>query len=382
MIDLETMSILVVDDMKSMRLTIRKMLKHLGIGRKIQYAANGQEGMGILHNSSIDLAIIDWNMPVMNGTELLNYIRNDRAFRDMPVIMVTAEADKNIVYEVAETEIDAYLLKPLTLEALDSKIRQVVDEVNNPNPGTIHLLKARDYEEIGRYAEAIEETRQALKYKPSASRILRKLGLLHFKIDKFAIGLKCLQKAASVNRNDAVTRYHISQYYLNRHDLINTTKYYMEMLTISDKYIPESIDLGERLLQSNKSELGIQLFEQALNRRSKNMTHKEQVVDISMENFEFEYAVKLLKQLIKEFPSKYEYVFTLGKAYLHMEKVEAALENFILADENIHNHIEAKVEIAKIYFQLNRFIVADQYINQILKSDPGNPVAMEMRKKF
>lgn len=382
MITLDTMSILVVDDMKSMRLTIRKMLKHLGIGRKIQYAADGQEGLNILYNSDIDLAIVDWNMPVMNGTDMLNRIRGDKSFRDMPVIMVTAEAEKKIVYEVAETEIDAYLLKPLTLEALDTKIRSVVDQVNNPHPATLHLYKARDHEEAGRIEDAIEETRMALRYKPSASRILRNLGLLHFKINKHSIGLKCLQKAASVNRNDAVTRYHISQYYLDRHDIVNTTKYYLEMLAISDKYIPDAIELGERLLQTNKSNLGLKLLDQALNRKSKNMAYKEMVVDICMNNYEFEYAIHILNQLIKEFPSKYEYVYTLGLARLNMDETDKALECFLEADQNMHNHIEAKVQIAKIYFEMERYIVADQYISQILKSDPANSEALSMRKKF
>ncbi len=382
MIDLDNMSILVVDDMKSMRLTIRKMLKHLGLGKKIQYAANGQEGLAILVNSNIDLAIVDWNMPVMNGTQLLSHIRKDKAFRDLPVIMVTAEAEKKVVSEVAETEIDAYLLKPLTLQALDTKIRAVVDQVNNPSPATKHLYRARDLEEAGDIESAIEQTRLALRYKPSASRILRNLGLLHFKINKDAIGLKCLQKAASVNRNDAVTRYHISEYFKARNDLISTAKYHTEMLSISDSYIPHAIKLGEQLLHTNKSDLGIKLFTQALNRKSKNMTYKEQVVDICMANQEFDYAITLLNQLIKEFPSKHEYMFKLGICLMNKEELESALEQFIKVDGMTHKHIEAKLQIAKIYFQLNRFIVADEYINQVLESDPKNPEAMDMRRKF
>ena len=90
--------------------------------------------MSTLNSSKADLAIIDWNMPVMNGVQMLENIRKDKALRDMPVIMVTAEAERDIVSEVAETEIDAYLLKPLTLGALDNKIRAVVEQANNPDP--------------------------------------------------------------------------------------------------------------------------------------------------------------------------------------------------------------------------------------------------------
>ncbi|MBU2455767.1 MAG: response regulator, partial [Proteobacteria bacterium] len=149
MIDIENMSILIVDDMKSMRLTIRKMLKNLNIGTNLRFAENGKEGLEILGNVKCDIAILDWNMPVMNGIEMLETIRNDKVLRDMPVIMVTAEAERDIVSEVAETEIEGYLLKPLTLSALDNTIKAVVKRANDPDPATRHRLKAREMEETG-----------------------------------------------------------------------------------------------------------------------------------------------------------------------------------------------------------------------------------------
>ena len=184
MIEINTMSILIVDDMKSMRLTIRKMLQNLKIGTNLRFAENGKEGLEILNNVKCDIAIIDWNMPIMNGVEMLDKIRSDKSHRDMPVIMVTAESQRDIVSEVAETEVDAYLLKPLTLAALDEKIRAVVKRSNEPDPATTHRLNARDFAENEDFNAAIEEIKMALTHKPSASRLLRELGLLHFKIKK------------------------------------------------------------------------------------------------------------------------------------------------------------------------------------------------------
>ena len=111
----EELSILVVDDMKSMRLTIRKMLKNLNIGAKLRFAENGKEGLTILRSAKFDLLIVDWNMPVMNGIAMLEEIRNDTLLRDISVIMVTVESERDIVAEVAESEIDGYLLKPRSL---------------------------------------------------------------------------------------------------------------------------------------------------------------------------------------------------------------------------------------------------------------------------
>ena len=111
-IDLKDLSILVVDDMKSMRLTLRKMLQNLNVGTKLRFAENGKEGLEVLRSTKFDLVFIDWNMPVMNGVTMLEEIRNDVLLRDISVIMITAEAERDIVSEVAETEIDGYLLKP------------------------------------------------------------------------------------------------------------------------------------------------------------------------------------------------------------------------------------------------------------------------------
>ncbi len=155
MIDIKNMSILIVDDMKSMRLTIRKMLQNLNIGKTLKFAENGREGMEVLSKTKCDLAILDWNMPIMNGIEMLERIREDKVLRDMPVIMVTAESERDVVSEVAETEVNAYLLKPLTLAALDNKIKAVVKKANKPNPATKHRVKARELEEMGEYESAL-----------------------------------------------------------------------------------------------------------------------------------------------------------------------------------------------------------------------------------
>ena len=146
--------------MKSMRLTVRKMLKNLNIGIKLRFAENGKEGLAALRDAKFELAIIDWNMPVMNGVTMLGEIRKDALLRDMPVIMITAEAERDIVSEVAETEINGYLLKPLTLGSLDKTIKAVIKKANNPDPLTIHRKQARELEEKGNFNEAIEQIKK------------------------------------------------------------------------------------------------------------------------------------------------------------------------------------------------------------------------------
>jgi len=382
MIDIDNMSILVVDDMKSMRLTIRKMLKNLNIGSNLKFAENGREGLEILHSTRCDLAILDWNMPVMTGVEMLEKIRDDKALRDLPVIMVTAEAERDIVSEVAETEINAYLLKPLTLAALDGKIRAVVERANNPDPVTRYRLKARELEEMGDYDAAIEQTRIALVHKPSASRLLRQLGLLHFKIKKNAIAEKCLLKAVSVNKQDTISRVYLADYYLRINQLEKAGRFFLEVLSLSDRYNDKAFDLGKKLLKNNLRHLAFDIFSKMIARSKKHNAAREKVIDICLANNEFEYSQELLELSIKENPSNYDMIYKTGMVYQAAGNWEKALRYFIDVDRHVRSHIKAKFQIAQIYYTNERMLQADDYLNQILRIDPGNEAALALRRKI
>ncbi len=382
MINIENMSILIVDDMKSMRLTIRKMLKNLDIGKNLRFAENGREGLEVLSGSKCDLAIIDWNMPVMNGITMLEQIRNDTALRDIPVIMVTAEAERDIVSEVAETEIDGYLLKPLTLASLDKKIKAVINRANNPDPATRHRLKARELEEIGDYETAIEQIRIALVHKPSASRLLRQLGLLHFKIKKNAIAEKCLLKAVSINKQDTITRVHLADFYLRTKNLEKAGKYFIEILSLSDRYNDKAFDLGEKLLKNNFKRLSLDIFSKVIARSKKQNAAREKVIDICLVNNELKYPQALLDLSIKENPSNYDMIYKAGLIHQEAGDWEKALKYFINVDRHVRSHIDAKFQIAKIYYMNRKVLKADDYLNQILRIDPKNEEAIALRREI
>jgi len=183
MIDVKTMTVLIVDDMPNIVKAIRSMLRVLGYGKDVVYAYNGQEALDALNSQDqkIDMAILDWNMPIMKGVEVLEHIREQREIRDMPVIMLSAEANRDIVAQAAESEIDAYLLKPLTVKALNDKILAVVNQANNPSPMTYHLKRAKDFDDEDEIDQAIQEAKLAMAANPKSSRPVRELGYLNFK---------------------------------------------------------------------------------------------------------------------------------------------------------------------------------------------------------
>jgi len=378
-IHLKNLSILIVDDVKSMRAIVQKMLRNIDIGKTLHMAENGLEGLRILHSTRIDLAIIDWQMPVMNGAQLLEAIRNDKHLRDIPVLMVTGESEKEIVMEAAEIEVEGYLIKPLTPALLEDKIKTIMDHIKHPDVAAIHLRKARDFEEAGDILSAIEHMKHAAALKPMASRILRNLGLLYQKTGKEDIMEKCLQKAAAVNLQDSVSRYLLGEHYWKKNDLISAAQYYLEVVSLTNKFTDKAVLLGEVLVKKKFNRLAKTLFSQIISKSQKNIPIQEKIIDICILYDELEYSKKLLKNLIRYFPSNNDLIFKTGVVCETMGEVDQALEHFFIVEKSQGSRLDVKLKIAKIFYDKNKMIQADNYLNMVLRSDPGNEEALALR---
>ncbi len=114
------MRALIVDDSRFVRDYVRSLLEEKGI--ECEEAADGRAGLELLHTSApFDLALVDWNMPVMNGLEMLTRLRAD-GFHDLKVLMVTTEAENDFIVRALEAGADEYLMKPFDNEALREKL--------------------------------------------------------------------------------------------------------------------------------------------------------------------------------------------------------------------------------------------------------------------
>jgi two-component system chemotaxis response regulator CheY len=116
---------LIVDDTAVLRNIMKIQLQRMGFFN-IHEAPDGSEALKILHAKRIDLVISDWNMPVMSGFELLREIRSSEKLKDLPFIMVTAEATTAKISMAVQLKVDELILKPFTLEILERKINRVI----------------------------------------------------------------------------------------------------------------------------------------------------------------------------------------------------------------------------------------------------------------
>jgi len=115
------MRALIVDDSRTVRAIIGKTLRELGM--EVVEAGNGREGVAQMHAvAGIELVLVDWNMPEMNGLEFVEAVRAERAFDAVRIMMVTTETEHAQVMRALKAGANEYLMKPFTPDVLVAKL--------------------------------------------------------------------------------------------------------------------------------------------------------------------------------------------------------------------------------------------------------------------
>jgi len=118
------MKILVVDDHESMRRIEKQILNELGF-TNVDLAEGGRTALEMLQSGLYGLVISDWNMPEMDGLELLTRIRSNSVLAHTKVLLVTAESKKEKIIEAARAGVNDYMVKPFNAEILNSKLNRI-----------------------------------------------------------------------------------------------------------------------------------------------------------------------------------------------------------------------------------------------------------------
>ena len=120
----KNMKILVVDDFSTMRRIVKNILRQLGFVNIVE-ADDGATAVSLLERERVDLIISDWNMPNMTGIDLLRHVRSSEELKDIPFLMVTAEAQQENIIEAVKAKVSNYIVKPFTADTLNEKIEKI-----------------------------------------------------------------------------------------------------------------------------------------------------------------------------------------------------------------------------------------------------------------
>lgn len=124
----KTMNVLVVYDYKSMIRIVRGLLNQLGF-TNVDEAMDGQTALSLIRSKSYGLILSDWNMQPMTGLELLKHVRADERTKQVPFVMVTAEAKTENVVAARQAGANNYVIKPFTQAVLKQKLTAVLGEI-------------------------------------------------------------------------------------------------------------------------------------------------------------------------------------------------------------------------------------------------------------
>jgi CheY-like chemotaxis protein len=378
MIELSDMRILIADDVDAMCKSIRNMLKILQFGKKFYFAYNGCQAWQILQKETVDLVIADLRMPEMDGMELLDHIRKDKMLRNLPVIMITNEATSEIVAEAAESDIDAYLLKPITVKMLDEKIRTVIDKANNPSPMDSHLKTARMFEEFGDLDMAIEEAELARQTDPLSSKPLRTLGYYYYCKYDFKTAEKYLLKASRINHLDVFAFHYLGQIYTQRNDIDKAVQFLEKAMEISPRNVYRAIDFAKLLVKKKKWRKARHIFKEVIERADLPDLLSEEIADFCLENKFYDYAALLLQNVLHKVPKRVDLKLKLGIVYDALKDFDNALKWLLEAENHYKSSIDIKLRIAKIYMLKKRPILADTYLKNILEIEPEHKEAKKL----
>jgi two-component system chemotaxis response regulator CheY len=114
---------MVVDDSRAMRMILAKVLRDLGY--EVSDAANGVEALAAIRGEcrEIELLLVDWNMPEMNGLELVKELRKDASLASLVIVMVTTETEMDQMMLALDAGANEYVMKPFTREILLEKLQ-------------------------------------------------------------------------------------------------------------------------------------------------------------------------------------------------------------------------------------------------------------------
>ncbi|MGU9991468.1 response regulator [Bordetella avium] len=121
-----TATILVADDSATMRMIVKAALT--SAGWQVLAAANGQEALALARQHEVDLVVSDWNMPVMGGLELIQGLRQEQGYEDVPVLVLTTEDDGDSKTAARDLGVCGWLHKPLDPDTLVELTSELLGE--------------------------------------------------------------------------------------------------------------------------------------------------------------------------------------------------------------------------------------------------------------
>lgn len=376
-VDPKQMRFLIVDDIDTMRRSIRAMLNLVQFGKEHFEAANGEAAWNILINEEtcIDFIISDWRMPKMNGIELLEKVRASKKLRDTPFLIITAESNQTVIAQAAEHDVDAYLTKPFVTATLEQKILGLLKNIAQPTPLATLLNKARTLRESGDINSAIACALKAAEINTRSSRPLRELGLLYLQKKDREKALIFFNKAIELNRMDVTSYHYLGQIYFSTGELDEAIANYSMAVKLSPRNSERAFKFATLLIEKKRLADAEKIFKIVIKNNKSDIDLLEKVADACLGQGLYDLAARTYQNVVQEDPERFYLKKKIGLAYLQEGKPHEAIAVFEESVKKSPADIDLLLNLAQCYLDIRMPIRADKWATRVIRMDQKNEVA-------
>jgi len=373
--------ILVIDDEKNIRSVLSRLLKALSYD--VEVAEDGEKGIELfIKAGDFDLVITDWLMPRMEGIDLLRKARGTEKFRNLPFLIVTGVVDEETVAEAAETEVDAYIIKPFVAKTLEDRMDQILDRHFNPDEVEILVKLGSEHMRAGRYEAALQEFERSRTACSRSPRILcllgeacEKLGRLQqaeaYYLEAIQLGplfvrayqrmadlyehqglrkkaAQLLEQASRISPRNTKRQIKLGTLYLEAGEGERACEAFSEAMRVAAESDEIRAEIGEAFLSHDMAEEAAQAFEGALRINPQNVHVYNRLGIAYRRQGKFKEAVEQYRRALKVAPNDENIYYNLGRALLEAAMREDALRAFQYALKINPNFSEVKEILATL----------------------------------
>ncbi len=343
----KSLNILIIDDKINMRRTIRNILRKIGYEKFIE-AEDGDAALAKIKVNDIDLILCDWNMPGMNGREVLGAVREMENYRNVPFLMITAETNEETVAEVIEVEVDDYLLKPFTPGLLQNKIEKILRSKSVPSPIDTHLNLGQVYLKAGQHNQAVSEFQKALRINPKSPRALLAVGQVAEAKGEAAKAEEVYKKALQLSPQFIKAHEALAKLYQERGEAEKAARSLQAAVRISPKNSERQMNLGKALIRTGKKDEAKKAFETVMKMAKEDQSElARQIGEVYLEAGLEADAQDVFLEGLAANPNDLHLFNRLGIAYRKQKKFKEAVANYEKA-------LKIDPENENLYYNLGR----------------------------
>ncbi|MBI3794904.1 MAG: tetratricopeptide repeat protein [Nitrospinae bacterium] len=359
--------VLVADDAANMRRTLKNMLHQIGI-YNVEAVEDGNAALRKLKDDgeSCRFALLDWNMPAMPGIYVTREIRADSVMRDIPILMITAEANKAQIAQAGEVGVSGYIIKPFVTKILQEKILGVIRAREKP-PEYTSLLKAGEViARRGQYETALLVYNHALKRRNTA-RVMVQMGELHELIGDDENALLMYDGAAKSNPSYLRAYVKAAEMHVKKGNHEEALASLQKAHEISPASPDRLMMTGKILLKKGEDDKAIQQFDQALKIAPEKA---ENVAEELLTQGRPEIAEGMLRRALEKDPDDVDALNRLGISLRRQEKWREAVavyEKALLIDSA---NEALYFNMAKAYAEGGDLNAALKHYERVLQINP------------